>query len=78
MKTWWAGLMEAKNNSLRVLPKWVRLQLMVVLSFMWSLIFCISLSIIYLFPEVVVIHIVLVVCGIFGTSWLFSLFEKGK
>ena len=74
----WEALMNAKNNSLKVLPKVVRFQLMVVLSFMWSFIFSLSLGIMYLFPELILVHIVLLSLGIFGTGWLFSLFKKEK
>lgn len=74
----WDALMNAKNNSLKMLPKAVRLELMVVLSFMWSLIFSLSLGIVYWFPHLVIAHVVLLIFGIFGTTWLFSLFHKDR
>ncbi len=77
-KRMWDALMNAKNNTLNSLPKTVRLQLMVSLSFMWSLIFAISFEIMYWFPGLVIVHVILLILGIFGTSWLFSLFDKRK
>lgn len=77
-KTMWEALMDAKNNSLKTLPKSVRFEIMTILSFMWSLIFALSLGIMYWFPHLVIVHIVLLALGIFGTGWLFSLFNKDK
>jgi len=78
LRRMWEALMDAKNNSLKHLPKSVRLQIMVSLSFMWSLIFSISVGIVNYFPELVLVHIVLLGMGIFGTSWLLSIFNKDR
>ncbi len=74
----WESLMNSKNNSIKELPKAVRLQIMISLSFMWSLIFALSLGIINLFPQLVIVHIALLGMGLFGTSWLLSIFNKDK
>lgn len=70
----WNAFMRSKNNSLKILPKAVRLQLMISFSFMWSLIFILSFRIVYWFPGFLITHIILLLLGIFGTSWLFNLF----
>ena len=76
-KNWWDALMRAKNNSLKVLPKTARLQIMVYLSMMWSIIFCLSLGIMYFYDELILIHIPILLMGIFGTGWIFSVFRQG-
>lgn len=74
----WAALMRAKNNSLNTLPKTVRLQIMVILSIMWSLIFTLSIGVFYLFPGLILIHVTLLLLGIFGTGWIFSLTKHNE
>ena len=78
LRKMWTSLMRAKNNSLHSLPKTVRLQIMVILSAMWCLIFSISVGVFYLFPGLILVHLVLLIVGIFGTGWVFSLFDKGS
>ncbi len=65
------AIMDPDKNALMRLPKTVRFQLMVVLSVMWSVIFCISAGVMVWLPGYIVIHVVLLIIGIFGTSWIF-------
>jgi len=44
---------------------------MVVLSVVWSGIFCVSAGILVWFPGYVLAHVALFLIGIFGTGWLF-------
>lgn len=66
------SVMDSDNNGLSQLPKVVRFQLMVILSFMWSVIFCISAGIFVWLPGYMFVHVVLLAIGIFGTSWIFK------
>jgi hypothetical protein len=66
------SVMDPENNGLRQLPKVVRFQLMVTLSFMWSIIFCISAGVFIWLPGYLLVHVVLLAIGIFGTSWIFQ------
>jgi hypothetical protein len=68
----WKSVMDPDKNALLRLPKTVRFQLMVVLAFFWSAIFCISAGLIAWLPGYVLVHIVLLLIGIFGTGWLFK------
>ena len=78
LRDMWISLMRAKNNTLKVLPKTVRLQIMVVLATLWCVIFAVSMGIFYAFPGLILIHIVLLGVGIFGTSWVFRVFKNRK
>lgn len=69
--------MNPESNGLSQLPKLVRFQLMVVLSFMWSIIFCISAGVFVWLPGYMLVHVVLLVIGIFGTSWIFQISGGG-
>jgi hypothetical protein len=66
------SVMDPENNGLKQLPKLVRFQLMVTLSFMWSIIFCISAGVFVWLPGYILVHVVLLLVGIFGTSWIFQ------
>jgi uncharacterized protein (DUF427 family) len=46
-------------------------QLMAVLAFMWSAIFCLSAGLFVWFPEFVFGHVALLMIGIFGTGYIF-------
>ena len=71
LKTVRDSIMDPDRNALMRLPKIVRFQLMVVLSLVWSAIFCVSAGILVWFPGYVLAHVVLLLIGIFGTGWLF-------
>lgn len=71
LKTFWNSIMDPDRNALMRLPKIVRFQMMIALSVVWSAIFCVSASILVWFPGYVLAHVVLLLIGIFGTSWLF-------
>jgi hypothetical protein len=66
------AIMDPSKNALMRLPKTVRFQLMVVLSCLWSVIFCVSAGLIVWLPGYVFAHAVLLAIGIFGTSWAFK------
>ncbi|MEP6967524.1 MAG: hypothetical protein ABI906_05545 [Pseudomonadota bacterium] len=71
LKSVWNSIMDPDRNALLRMPKIVRFQLMIVLSVVWSAIFCVSASILVWFPGYVLAHVALLLIGIFGTSWLF-------
>ena len=66
------AIMDPNRNAFMRLPKTVRFQLMVVLSCLWSVIFCASAGLIVWLPGYVFAHAVLLAIGIFGTSWVFK------
>ena len=70
------AIMDPDKNALMRLPKTVRFQLMVVLSCLWSTIFCVSAGLIVWLPGYVLAHVALLLIGIFGTSWAFKQAEK--
>lgn len=63
--------MDPDQNALSILPKPVKFQLMVVLSLMWSAIFCANAGFLVWLPGYVLVHLVLILFGLFGTGWLF-------
>jgi len=71
------AIMDPNRNAFVRLPKTVRFQLMVVLSCLWSVIFCASAGLIMWLPGYVFAHAVLLAIGIFGTSWAFKNAGKG-
>ena len=72
MKNVYKSVMDPASNGLGRLPKVVRFQLMVTLSFLWSTIFCISAGVFVWLPGYLVIHVILLAIGIFGTGWVFK------
>lgn len=66
------AIMDPNRNAFMRLPNTVRYQLMVVLSCLWSVIFCASVGLIVWLPGYVFAHAVLLTIGIFGTSWAFK------
>jgi hypothetical protein len=76
LSTYWDVVMNPERNPLANLPKIVRFQLMSVLALMWTAIFCSSAGMFVWFPEFVAVHIVLLLIGIFGTSFIFRLHQK--
>ena len=74
--TYWDVVMNAERNPLARLPKIVRFQLMAVLALMWTVIFCASAGMFMWFPHFVFAHVVLLLLGIFGTSFIFRLHGK--
>ncbi len=65
------SVMDPESNGVSQLPKIVRFQIMVALSFMWSIIFCISAGVFVWLPGYLLVHVVLLAVGIFGTGWIF-------
>jgi hypothetical protein len=72
------AIMDPDRNALMRLPKTVRFQLMVVLSCLWSTIFCVSAGLIVWLPGYILAHVALLLIGIFGTSWAFKQAEKSR
>ena len=70
------AIMDPDKNAFVRLPKTVRFQLMVVLSCLWSIIFCVSAGLIVWLPGYILAHVALLLIGIFGTSWAFKQAEK--
>jgi hypothetical protein len=66
------SVMDPDTNGLSKLPKVVRFQIMVALSFMWSIIFCISAGVFVWLPGYMAVHVILLLVGIFGTAWMFK------
>lgn len=78
IKTAWESIMDAEKNPLLRLPQGTRFQLMSILAFMWSCIFCISAGLFIWIPEFVFGHVVLLLLGIFGTGFIFRVNTAGK
>jgi hypothetical protein len=66
------AIMDPDKNAFMRLPNTVRFQLMVVLSCLWSIIFCVSAGIIAWLPGYIFAHVALLLIGIFGTTWAFK------
>ena len=71
IKKAWNSVMNADQNPLLALPRITRFQIMTILAFMWSCIFCISAGMFIWIPEFVFGHVVLLLLGIFGTGFIF-------
>lgn len=65
-----ALVMDPERNPLRRLPRPQRFQTMAVLSVMWTTIFCAAAGAWYLYDELVIGHM-LVIVGIFATAFTF-------
>ena len=72
------AIMDPDKNAFMRLPKTVRFQLMVVLSCLWSTIFCVSAGLLVWLPGYILAHVALLLIGIFGTSWAFKQAEKSR
>lgn len=71
--TYWDAVMNPERNPLSQLPKITRFQIMTVLALMWTTIFCASAGMFAFFPQFVAAHFVLLLIGVFGTSYVFRL-----
>ena len=56
---WYRLIMESERNPLRHLPPAQRFQIMVVLSFMWTAIFCACAGLWVWYGEIVAVHLLL-------------------
>lgn len=70
IKQYYDLVMNPKQNPLRSLPKYVRFQLMTVLSIMWTTIFSVWSGLTYLFGPSVVVHMLLAM-GVIFTAEIF-------
>lgn len=75
MLDWYRTIMDSDVNPLRKLPPVQRFQIMVVLSLMWTAIFCAGASAWVWYGELAVLH-VLVALGILITSLTFRAANK--
>jgi hypothetical protein len=78
LKSAFDAVMDPYKNALSTIPKVVRFQLMTTLALLWSVIFCVSTGLLVWLPGYVVVHLVLLVIGIFGTSWIFQRARRGR
>ncbi len=67
-------VMNASKNPLRVLPKIVQFQMMIVLSYMWSVVFGLGIGSYLMFGSSAIFHTLFLV-GLFFTS---CIFDKAK
>jgi hypothetical protein len=72
LKSGWAVIMDPERNALKSIPRTVRFQFMVVLASLWSAIFCANMGLMLWLPGYLIVHVVLLLIGIFGTRWLFQ------
>ena len=77
MRNWYRSVMDSNVNPLRNLPPVQRFQIMVVLSLMWTAIFCAGAGVWLWYGELVALH-VLVALGILITSLMFRAANKVK
>ena len=68
-------VMNPERNALRTLPKYVKFQLMTVLSIMWTTIFSVWSGLTYLFGPSIVVHMLLVL-GIIFTAEIFRYAQR--
>lgn len=71
LSSYWDLVMNPERNPLARLPKIVRFQLMTVLALMWTCIFCASIGVFIWLPQFFAAHVILLLLGIFGTSYIF-------
>ena len=77
MMDWYRSVMDSDVNPLQTLPPVQRFQIMVVLSLMWTAIFCAGAGVWFWYGELVALH-VLVALGILITSLTFRAASKVK
>lgn len=70
IKSTYELIMDPNINPLRTLPKYVRFQLMTILSIMWTTVFSVWSGLTYLFGPSLLIHMVLVL-GVVFTAEIF-------
>lgn len=78
LKSAFDAVMDPYKNALSTIPKVVRFQLMATLALLWSVIFCVSAGLLVWLPGYVAVHLVLLLVGIFGTSWIFQRARKDR
>lgn len=74
---WYTAIMNSERNPLRSLPPVQRFQLMVILSMMWTAIFCAGAGLWFWYGEIVAAH-VLVAMGILITTLTFRQASRKK
>lgn len=76
MSKWLKAVMDPKINPLAKLPPAQRFQIMIMLSIMWSLIFCGMAGIMVWYPAYVAAHVVLLAIGTLVTALVFRSASK--
>jgi hypothetical protein len=76
MSNWYQSIMNPSRNPLAKLPPAQRFQVMVMLSIMWSLIFCGMAGIMVWYPAYVAAHLVLLAIGALVTTLVFRSASK--
>ncbi len=69
-------VMSPEINPLRVLPRIVRFQVMVVLAYMWSVVFSLYIGAVTLLGPSILAHTILLI-GVFFTHGVFERVRKG-
>ena len=75
-KHYWNIVMDERHNPLQGLPMPVRYQIMMVLSMMWSLVFCMLVNLWSLFPYWIVGHFVVITVACLITNYTFKVARK--
>jgi hypothetical protein len=70
-------VMDPDSNPLRGLPKTVRFQVMVLLAYMWSVVFCVYIGMLALIGPSILVHTVLLL-GVFFTADIFRRARLGE
>lgn len=70
-------VMDPETNPLRGLPKTVRFQVMVLLAYMWSVVFCVYIGMLALIGPSIVAHTILLM-GVFFTADIFRRARLGE
>ena len=76
MSRWFQSVMDPRINPLSKLPSAQRFQIMIMLSVMWSLIFCGMAGIMVWYPAYVTAHLVLLAIGTLVTALVFRSASK--
>ncbi len=71
----WQVVMDPDRNPLRRLPRIVAFQLMSVLAWMWSSVFCLWIGAVWLIGPSILAHTILLV-GVFFTAVVFAQAER--
>ena len=73
----YAAVMDPKTNPLSAFPKIVTFQLMSMLAWMWSVVFCTWIGSMAMFGPSVAIHMILLV-GVFVTAEVFAMARRRR
>lgn len=77
LKSWYDLVMNYERNPLRALPKPVRFQIMLLLSYLWSVVFSMYIGMVAMVGPSIAAHTILLV-GIFFTADIFRRARNGQ